>query len=468
MSKNTSVRNSWTGEQRFDEALVFSEAGLSLGGRLILAQPYGGFDFRDGKLKEDDRLNALLSIAFRKRLSPYQMHHVAEAAGDSNRGDQALANIRLALAGLASIPEPVELPLRVSLAEQLLAGGMSGDALVKALGLQRSDLARRYNPNQPRVPAGNGVTSGRFSDGSGSAQASAPSASISSDVVLPLAGELGLLAPELGLAVSAALSTLAATVGASAVLGMIFVPIPRSVSSTGPLPGETGAHYDYNHDEGVLRLIDTTGVRPVALVTGQKDRKGIFRDVDTGLAFAREIDGVLVFDVAAMADAAEKDDGDARAQQDAETQSDGTKSSAKLCPDPGIDAPHGASIRSKAYQALVSAINNPQRPLPEGLAVNLRNPMTGRLVYFDDCRESDGTMIEAKGPGFGRMLGSQYLQKVIRERWLDQGRRQSSAAVGRKIDWFIADGEAATVARELFGQESLLNITVRHLPAGHP
>jgi len=45
-------------------------------------------------------------------------------------------------------------------------------------------------------------------------------------------------------------------------------------------------------------------------------------------------------------------------------------------------------------------LNNPQRPLPAGMAVSLENPLTGKNVAFDDCRESDGTMIEAKGPGF--------------------------------------------------------------------
>jgi hypothetical protein len=84
----------------------------------------------------------------------------------------------------------------------------------------------------------------------------------------------------------------------------------------------------------------------------------------------------------------------------------------QLCPDPGPDVAHGASDRSIAYQAQISALNNPQRPLAPGLAVSLINPVTGKRVVYDDCRESDGTMIEAKGPGFAKMLRSKYFGSI--------------------------------------------------------
>jgi hypothetical protein len=42
--------------------------------------------------------------------------------------------------------------------------------------------------------------------------------------------------------------------------------------------------------------------------------------------------------------------------------------------------PHGASERAIKYQEQISALNNPQRPLPPGVAVSLSNPMTGARV----------------------------------------------------------------------------------------
>jgi hypothetical protein len=57
---------------------------------------------------------------------------------------------------------------RLFLAEELLDAGMSPAALMKGLGFDspRRDLAK-YDPNQPRVPAGSGRNSGRWGSGGG-------------------------------------------------------------------------------------------------------------------------------------------------------------------------------------------------------------------------------------------------------------------------------------------------------------
>jgi hypothetical protein len=91
--------------------------------------------------------------------------------------------------------------------------------------------------------------------------------------------------------------------------------------------------------------------------------------------------GSLVFDADSLAGA--KAEAGARSERD----------EPKLCPDPSPDVPHGASERAKAYQEQISRLNNPQRPLPAGMAVSLENPLTGKNVAFDDCRDSDGTLI---------------------------------------------------------------------------
>ena len=61
---------------------------------------------------------------------------------------------------------------RLSLAEQVLDGGMTPGALMKALWPQPDPNAlHKYNSDQPRVPAGNGAESGRWEFGSDGAAA---------------------------------------------------------------------------------------------------------------------------------------------------------------------------------------------------------------------------------------------------------------------------------------------------------
>jgi hypothetical protein len=93
--------------------------------------------------------------------------HLGEAFAHWRRGDKALANIRVAFARIPRLDDRAG-AYRLFLAEKLLDAGMSPGALMKGLGF---DAPRRglvkYNPNQPRVPAGNGINSGRWGSGGG-------------------------------------------------------------------------------------------------------------------------------------------------------------------------------------------------------------------------------------------------------------------------------------------------------------
>lgn len=123
-----------------------------------------------------DRLEALLAIAFRRRLAPHLLQHIVEAAQDSFRGDQGLANMRLALAGLSRLPAAEDLPQRLAMADVLLADGMTPSDLLRALELEGvGDGLVKYDPGQPRVPAGSGQESGRWTSGEGGS-APAPAA----------------------------------------------------------------------------------------------------------------------------------------------------------------------------------------------------------------------------------------------------------------------------------------------------
>jgi hypothetical protein len=449
-----------------DNALYFSGAGLTLGGRLIAPHPVTALDRAVGDRVASDRLDALLALAFRKKLAPHLLRHIEVAAAHSRRGDHVQANIRLAMAWLTYIPEPAQIGLRLDLADKLLSGGMPAGVLLKELDLEPPEtLACDYNPDQPRVPAGNGGESGRWTSGGGGGQSAEAAKPPKWQALAPPAAVPALFEAAEEAARLAALAefagALVAVAGATAVLGLLFVPYQHSDSSSGVLPGESGTRYEFNREDGSLRLIDTTGSTPVVIAAGLRDRNGVFYDFNTGFPFARDLGDVLTFD---------QDQIDAAARSDNERESAAAPASKdkgpKLCEDPGPDAPHGACDRANAYQEQISALNNPQRPLPSGWAVSMINPRTGRRVYYDDCRELDGTMIEAKGPGFGDMLRSDYMRDKIGRRWTGQAARQVAASGGRDIEWYFADQKAADFARRLFNKsEELKGIRTQDVEA---
>jgi hypothetical protein len=192
--------------------------------------------------------------------------------------------------------------------------------------------------------------------------------------------------------------------------------------------------------------------------------------METGIPVARGVGGSLVFDAASLADVAEDERAKTPAGVAVRAGAEASPESPQLCPDPGPDVPHGASARAIAYQAQISALNNPERPLSSGMAVSLSDPATGKRVVFDDCRESDGAMIEAKGPGYARLLRSQYFSdQVLPYRWRTQAAKQISASSGRGLDWFFAEDAAAARAKEIFGKISALQkINVMNVPAVIP
>ena len=198
-----------------------------------------------------------------------------------------------------------------------------------------------------------------------------------------------------------------------------------------------------------------TGQQTVAEARLRPD--GILAETDTGLPIARMVRGSLVFDADSLAGTAAG--AGARSERD----------EPKLCPDAGDDVPHGASERAKAYQEQISRLNNPRRPLKWEEAVSLPNPLTGKNVAFDDCRESDGTMIEAKGPGFADQMKYPYFDTGIVPGWEDQARTQVSAAGSRDVAWYFAEPEAAEKARQRFGNdEQLQKIEIFYVPAEAP
>ncbi len=89
---------------------------------------------------------------------------IAAASDHWRRGEKALAAIRLAQARLPRITSEIKTQ-NVRDAADLLDGGLTPHALMKALGFDTAALAM-FDPGQPRVPAGSGPTGGQWTDGS--------------------------------------------------------------------------------------------------------------------------------------------------------------------------------------------------------------------------------------------------------------------------------------------------------------
>lgn len=100
------------------------------------------------------------------------------------------------------------------------------------------------------------------------------------------------------------------------------------------------------------------------------------------------------------------------------------------CPPP-TPVTESMSARAAAYQRQITG-------LPPGTAIVIGG------VKFDGCRAADGTLLEAKGPGYGQFLVSD----IEKRDWysgdgsiMDQARRQSRAArlENRRIEWHFAE-----------------------------
>jgi len=222
-------------------AAEIGEDGLVLGAGTILARMTRdslgapALDLEGG----GDRLKALLAATHDRPMPPDLPRHLDEAFAHWRRGEKALANIRVAFARIPRLDDCSD-AYRLFLPEELLDAGMSPAALMKGLGFDAPARGlAKYDPNQPRVPAGSGRNSGRWGSGGGAAQAPATSVPAPA-AAMPAASAPGTLAEGLfasaeGGAFLSGLETLASAVGSAALLGAIFVPTTAGVVSHGAM-----------------------------------------------------------------------------------------------------------------------------------------------------------------------------------------------------------------------------------------
>ncbi len=151
-------------------AMTFEGDALVLGAgtRLGLAKRSLFLRKRDGEAFDEARVAALLAGACGRAITPSQLAHVRGALVKQSEGQTPLALVHLALAGLPKLQPPAEAAWRLSAADELMKRGMAPGELMAALGIGNAaegKLDRAYNPDQPRVPAGSGRSSGQWTSG---------------------------------------------------------------------------------------------------------------------------------------------------------------------------------------------------------------------------------------------------------------------------------------------------------------
>jgi hypothetical protein len=359
---------------------------------------------------QEARVLALLSAAYGRAVAPSVLGNIERAAKSWSEGDDCLAYIHLAHGVLQSLRDPRAAACRLFIADNLMSAGVRPRTIYEALKVGDA-VEKVYNPAEPRVPAGSGRTSGEWTRG----------LSVLGDLTAEAAEQLGRFA----------LRLLSPTLGeAAAAFGLLFIPSPNNDRVEGEVPDLPGLSYSWNRDESLLHLTYDNADGGQHTFTAQLE-DDLFRDDDGRIVGRILPDGTVVIDPAAIsADLVQEDE-------------------PKLCPAPGPDRPGGSEI-GRDYEDFVKSVVNPENPTPRGWGFQLPNPeQNGALVYYDDCQQSTGMMIEAKG-GYAGVLSFPEGKNSVSEDWLDQSSAQVAASGGRPIRWYFAEPETAAFAEGLF------------------
>ncbi len=324
-------------------AIEINDAGLVFGAGTVLAQmtrDWEGAQVLALDNSNEERILTLLSAVYGRAVSPDVFRHIEGASEQWRRGDKALANIRLAFARLPRLETRTD-AYRLFVAEDLLDKGMSPRALMRELGFDRAarDLAR-YDPSQPRVPAGNGRQSGEWGDGGGT------EAFVGAVATRAGAGSfVAAITPETLVALAAFASRFTVP---TAVLGAIFIPSPNDGGvSQGTLPDQPDTSYRLDRPAGTL-IITTKASDGTDIAIRAQNRDGIYVDVETGKPIGRDLRGDLFIEGDAVKDAIQTRK-DENPQAGADAQADQNANEPKLCPAP---LPRYAAWRERPRQRL--------------------------------------------------------------------------------------------------------------------
>jgi hypothetical protein len=398
--------------------MYFSPDGLALGAGTILlpvVRPRRLVDLQG----EEARLLALLAATYGKAISPSVLDNIEEAARSWHEGDDLAAVSHLAHAGLPLPVDPAEEARRLFLTDAFIRAGMHPLAILQTLGLDAAyveTVEKLYNELEPRVPAGNGIFSGRWTK-----------------LLSFLGGLPAAQAEQLGVWALGQLG-LNAAAGAVAAAGLLVFPSPNRIRVKDDIEGLPGGRYSWNRDETEIHITYRDAYGEERAITAQ--RKGQQFLDSRGRVVGRVLPGdAVAIDTRFLPNLPSKDD------------------EPKLCPAPGLDKPSGA--KGRAYEDFVKGfVNPPPYTTPTGIGFQLANPeLGGKPVYYDDCQHATGMMVEAKGPGYAKLLTFTWGKESLAEQWLDQSARQLAAAGSRRVRWYFAEPGAAEFARELFSND---------------
>ena len=429
------LRNAWHVRKRavpISPVLNLTPEGLVLGAGTVMVPADGPRQLRSMRGQEK-RVLALLSAAYGKAIAPSVLGNIERAAKAWSEGDDCLAYIHLAHTGLRELADPYDAAQRLFIIEAFMKLGTSSRAGFEAFHFGAAYInavEKFFNPDEPRVPAGSGRTSGEWTRDSGSDEQPATRRESPTAAGRPANGRaLSYLGPlpaaALGSLGEFAAGLLASAAAAVALGGLLFIPSNRSLRVEGEVPEIPGLRYSWNRDETLLRLTydSPDGARQTFTAQLQED---VFRD-QRGQVVGRVLPGGnIAVDPAAIFPGAANDN------------------NPKLCPNPGPDKP---GELGRNYADYVKSIVNPGYPTPRYWGYQLPNPYNfGKLVNYDDCQHSTGTMVEAKGPGYIEPLKYGFVQ----QEWLEESGRQVDASAGRPIRWYFAELGPAMSAWKLF------------------
>jgi hypothetical protein len=451
------LQKQWQDRGRFSglhAGMSLEREGLVLCAKTLLAKRGS-----DGALELEGsgaRTLALLAVAYGRPVDDSVLGAIRRASKHAQAGDESLAAMHIALAGLPKLPDPADAARRLFIADGLLADGVTPRDIFAALEFDSAPLdeLEKFNPNQPRVPAGSGRPSGQWTSGESSSAAEEPLSDAAERTVRQLLTEG--TAQEVEAAATSAVQRLpqwllnGATIAADfagpfALLAGMLIPTPAGGKrQEGEVPGRPDLRYAWNEDETQLEITRESDGQVVLQATLGPDGK--FR-VRHSRAIARLLNEHVLIDPSALPPE------DPRSSQ--------RNDMPQQCPEPPKPDKEGGP-RSIAYANHMKALIN-QPPTPPGFGYRLYNPFAnGDPVNYDDCERDSGTLDEFKGPGYAGQLsdkneyyGEEFEENLTLE-WLDQATRQIEASGGRPVTWYFAEQPALDFAKKLFGKYPIL------------
>jgi hypothetical protein len=417
--------------------LTFTPDGLVLGAGTVLVEVQVGRLLKSVKGQEA-RVRALLSAAHGRAVARSVLDNIERATKAWGEGDDCLAYMHLAHAGLRPLGDSPCGAYRLFFADYAMAQAASPRAVLETLGLNVNYIEaveKLYNPEEPRVPAGSGPTSGQWTR-----------------LLSWMAGLDAAQVAELGVYASRVLGPVGA---AAATFGILFIPSPENIRVEGEVPEIPGLRYSWNRDETELHLTYDDGAGGQRTFSAFLDGE-VFRD-QKGNIIGRVIDGnrIAIDTIAVIPDLVNQDE-------------------PRLCPAPAPDVagsnqgkPYEDNLARQYEDFLKQFVNPPPNgPTPSGFAYYLLNPSNGEPISYDDCQKATGILFEFKGEQYAWLLTIPAIEKSIAERFLDQSADQLAGSGGRPIVWIFAEEEAALFARSLFNRtdQGRERITVGYIP----